>query len=156
MSDTPVAAEHRRASKAPASGEPFELALPIPAEAQAAREEAMRDSAFWMEGVIRISEPMRIGKHEWRLVLYRGTSLHYVGAQGDDAAVQGRWVERPCRCVGYEWRRTSDPERWRRETEWPRYDINDGQFLGLPRRLRALWERCPWAHDVRGDGEGAA
>ena len=156
MSDTPGIAAHRRASKTLASGEPLELPLPVPPEATAAREEDMRGSAFWMEGVIRISEPMRIGKHEWRLVLYRGTSLHYVGAEGDEAAPQGRWVERPCRCVGYEWRRTSDPERWRRETEWPRYDLNDGQFLGLPRRLRALWERCPWAHDLRGDGEGAA
>ena len=49
-------------------------------EATAAWEEDMRDSAFWTEGVLRISEPMRIGKHEWRLVLYRSTSLHYVGA----------------------------------------------------------------------------
>ena len=62
----------------------------------AAREENVRDSAFWMEGVLRISEPMRIGKHEWRLVLYRGASLHYVGAEGDEAP-QGRWAERPGR-----------------------------------------------------------
>lgn len=28
-------------------------------------------SAYWMEEIIRISEPYRIGKHEWRLVQYR-------------------------------------------------------------------------------------
>ena len=70
---------------------------------------------------------MRTGKHEWRLAPYRGASLHYVGAEGDEAP-QGRWADRPGRCVGYERRRTPDPERWRRETEWPRYDANDGQF----------------------------
>ncbi len=88
MSDTPGTAAHRRASKTLASGA-LELPLSVPPEATAARGEDMRDSAFWMEGVLRISEPMRIGKHEWRQVLYRGTSLHYVGAQGDEAAVQG-------------------------------------------------------------------
>ena len=60
----------------------------------------MRDSAFWMEGVLRVSEPMRIGKHEWRLVLYRSASLHYVGVQGDEAPPQGRWVDLPCRRAG--------------------------------------------------------
>ena len=72
MTDTPGTAAHRHAPKTLASGEPLELSLPVPPEA-AAREEDIHDSAFWMEGVLRISEPMRIGKHEWRLVLYRGT-----------------------------------------------------------------------------------
>ena len=156
MTDPSGTAAQRRASNTLVSSEPLELPRPVATESTAAREAAMRDSAFWTEGVLRISEPVRIGKHEWRLVLYRGTSLHYIGAEGDAAAPQGRWVERPRRFVGYEWRRLPHPERWRRETEWPRYDVNDGQSLGLPRRLRTLWERCPWAHDVRGDGEGAA
>ena len=111
-------------------------------EATTARATAGHDSAFWTEGVIRVSEPTRIGRHEWRLVLYHGTFMHY-------AEPQGRWTESPCQHVGYEWRSTSVPERWRRDTEWPRYDTNDGQFMGLPRRLLTLWERCPWAHDLR-------
>ena len=35
----------------------------------------------------------------------------------------------------------------RRDTQWPRYDPDNGQMAGLPAKLRRLWEKCPWAHD---------
>ena len=111
---------------------------------------ATRVSAFWMKDIIRISDPMRIGKHEWRLVLYRGTSRRY---KLDPDQGRGTWIDRPCRFVDYEWRRYEpDPEHWRRAQDWPRYDFNDGLYSGLPRTLRKLWESCPWAHDLR-DGD---
>ena len=107
------------------------------------------NSAFWMEDIVRISDPMRIGKHEWRLVLYRATSTRY-----ELDPEQGRRVrtERLRRFVDYEWRRCErDPEHWRRARDWPRYDFNDGQYSGLPRTLRKLWESCPWAQDPGDD-----
>ena len=101
-------------------------------------------SAFDFGGnrIIRQSEPTRIGKHEWRLTLYR--SGH---------------SDRPL--IGYEWRRTDgaqirckcpggdywlDGSTWMRDQEWPSYNHNDGQYAGLPRTLRKLWQECPWAH----------
>lgn len=100
-------------------------------------------SAFQTEAeeIIRISEPMRIGKHEWRLTQYRDRTYGVV--------------------VGYEWRRldrrgfvrrncagcyTLPGDLWIRHTDWPRYDTNNGQTGGLPKTLVKLWERCPWAH----------
>ena len=101
-------------------------------------------SAFDFAGnrIIRQSEPKRIGKHEWRLTLYR--SEHH---------------ERPL--IGYEWRRADrspirrkcpggvyflDGSTWMRDEDWPSYNHNDGQYAGMPRTLRKLWEQCPWAH----------
>ena len=101
-------------------------------------------SAFDFAGnrIIRQSEPKRIGKHEWRLTLYR--SEHH---------------ERPL--IGYEWRRADrspirrkcprgvyflDGSTWMRDEDWPSYNHNDGQSAGMPRTLRKLWEQCPWAH----------
>ena len=101
-------------------------------------------SAFDFGGnrIIRQSEPMTIGKHQWRLTLYR--SEHH---------------ERPL--IGYEWRRADgspirrkcpagvyhlDGSTWMRDEDWPSYNHNDGQYAGLPRTLRTLWEQCPWAH----------
>ena len=95
-------------------------------------------SSYTMEAVeiIRSSEPMTIGKHEWRLTQYRHREYGIT--------------------FGYEWRRLDEipgfhPDFWRREAEWPRYDFNDGQFGGLPKTLRNLWEACPWAHPRRDD-----
>ena len=102
-------------------------------------------SAFRSEAetIIRISEPMRIGKHEWRLTLYQPRDPAYGVV------------------VGYEWRRldrrgfvrrtragsyTVPGDLWMRHTDWPHYDTDNGQTGGLPKTLIKLWERCPWAH----------
>ena len=103
-------------------------------------------SAFDLPGnrIVNHSQPIRIGKHEWRLTLYRNNS------------------DRPL--IGYEWRpadgspiRRSSPAgdyflhhtTWMRDEDWPRYDHNDGQYAGLPHTLRKLWETCAWAHTTK-------
>ena len=87
----------------------------------------------------RSSEPMRIGTHEWRLTLYWGWGCD---------VVDGRLVESERPLVGYEWRRIGpwSDGLWRRDVDWPRYDSHNGETAGLPRSLRRLWARCPWAH----------
>ena len=64
-----------------------------------------------------------IGKHEWRIAyLESGYTL-------------------------YEWRKIVPPEwtwrddQWHSQDEWPRYDINDGTWGGLPHGIRRLYER---------------
>ena len=49
-------------------------------------------TAYWMHDVIRISEPLTIGKHAWRLVQYRGLENRYVI---DEATGIRRHVETP-------------------------------------------------------------
>lgn len=101
-------------------------------------------TSYWMKAILRISEPMTIGKHEWRLVQYRDTSTDYVT---DEASGVGRFVDVRTTFVGYEWRRLGERyEYWRQARDWPKYDFNDGMYLGLPRTLRKLYEACPWAH----------
>ena len=101
-------------------------------------------TAYWMHDVIRISEPLTIGKHAWRLVQYRDTTSRYVA---DETTGIRHLVEKPAIFVGYEWRRLDERfEYWRQAREWPKYDFNDGQYLGLPRSLRKLYDACPWAH----------
>ena len=87
-------------------------------------------SAFNQAGEILFrSEPRLIGKHEWRVTVYRHS--------------QDRVV------VGYEWRRAAETilgftyppaPYWRRDEDWPRYDHNDGMYAGMPRTLRRLYE----------------
>ena len=87
----------------------------------------------------RSSEPMRIGHHEWRLTLYWGWGCD---------VVDGRLMESERPLVGYEWR-AAEPAgrgRWQRDVDWPTYDGQNGETAGMPRGLRRLWARCPWAH----------
>ena len=120
------------------------------------REGAMAEpkplTAYWMHDVIRISEPMTIGKHAWRLVQYRDTTSRYVT---DETTGIRRLVETPVVFVGYEWRRLDERfEDWRQARDWPRYDFNNGQTLGLPITLRKLYDACPWAHPCDAGGGG--
>ena len=109
-------------------------------------------TAYWMHDVIRISEPLTIGKHAWRLVQYRGLENRYVI---DEATRIGQVVEMPAIFVDYEWRRLDERfEDWRQARDWPKYDFNDGQHRGLPRSLRKLYDACPWAHPPHADGTG--
>ena len=111
-------------------------------------------SAYWMEDIIRISDPYRIGKHEWRLVQYRGTGTRYVV---DEATGRGRLVDEPTVCVGFEWRPLDEPFEywWRRHCDWPRYDFNKRPTYGLPVTLRKLYDACPWARSSDADGSDA-
>ena len=85
--------------------------------------EAFADwSPFNMDGKIFYrSPPRKIGKHEWRMVVYRS---HY-RTNGKNAF------------IGYEWRRLDNPDRWQRDEDWPRYDWNRHNS-GLPKTLRLL------------------
>ena len=68
-------------------------------------------TAYWMHDVIRISEPLTIGKHAWRLVQYRGSESRYTV---DETTGIGRHVEMPAIFVDYEWRRLDERfEDWR-------------------------------------------
>ena len=105
-------------------------------------------SAFATEAkrILRQSDPVVIGKHEWRLTLY--TIEKSASAE-----------ETPL--IGYEWRRLDQhpiPRRtpagtyhlpgdiWMRDRDWPPYDSDDGAYAGLPRSLVRLWRASPWAH----------
>lgn len=87
-------------------------------------------SAFAGSGEILFRSALRkIGKHEWRVTVYRHRRYGAV--------------------VGYEWRRAAetimgrnfppDPY-WQRDVNWPRYDHNDGQYAGMPRTLARLYD----------------
>ena len=93
------------------------------------------------ESIVRHSKPMRIGKHEWRLTQYRDQSYGLL--------------------VGCEWRPlqtalNTHQCHWRRARDWPRYNSHDEEYSGLPRTLRKLWKRCPWAQGERPNGGAAA
>ena len=93
--------------------------------AEEKEREAFADwSPFNMDGTIYFrSAPRRIGKHEWRMVVYQ--AHHRIGKQRA--------------FIGYEWRRLDNPDRWRRDEDWPRYDWNRHNS-GLPKTLRKIWE----------------
>lgn len=91
-------------------------------------------SPFACYGEILWQSPVRrIGKHDWRITLYR-YRYH------DNKPL-----------IGYEWRKPADmipgftlstwESRWRRDEDWPRYNPHDGMYAGLPRTLRRLWEQ---------------
>ena len=56
-------------------------------------------TAYWMHDVVRISEPLTIGRHAWRLVQYRGSESRYTV---DETAGIGWVVEMPVTFVDYE------------------------------------------------------
>lgn len=60
------------------------------------------------------SEALAIGRHDWRMVSFDGAQAEY------------QW-------------RASGTLVWRAAREWPTYDFNNGQTLGLPSRLRSLY-----------------
>ena len=102
----------------------------------------MDRSVFFAEGesIVRRSEPMRIGEHEWRLTQYRDQSYGLL--------------------VGCEWRplQTSNtrPCHWRHARDWPRYNLHDAECSGLPRTLRKLRKRCSWEQVERPNGDAVA
>lgn len=86
--------------------------------------------------VLWTSEPLVIGKHEWRVVV--GDFPHLVAldrAMGQD--------DTNGRASFYEWRPLAyrgSPRDWQDERDWPTYDSNRSDN-GTPHTLRNLWER---------------
>ena len=66
------------------------------------------------------SEPMQIGKHAWRLIVY-------------SHPLYGR-------CTDYEFRRRQD-DPWRSERKWRTYNSNNGSHAGCPKTLRKLYDK---------------
>jgi hypothetical protein len=64
---------------------------------------------------------MRIGKHEWRAVVL---SSEYSSGN----------------TIAYQFRRIGETD-WQPSDRWPSYDINDGQWGGMPRGLKRLYQR---------------
>jgi len=87
---------------------------------------------------IAATEPMKIGKHLWRMVVYR--DAYYAKDTYSAGVFQGyEWKEtRPA------WMSNMDlPElRWQESDRWPRYDFNHFNY-GLPKTLNKLYERNP-------------
>lgn len=67
------------------------------------------------------SPAMRIGKHEWRMVV----------------VPIGRYPETQSE---YQFRRPGESD-WRPSTEWPGYDADDGAYAGLPKSLVRLYRK---------------
>lgn len=84
-----------------------------------------------MRDCLMTTPTYRIGKHEWRAVVYTSKSGNF---------------------TDYEWR---DPDwhidpafAWRSMTRWPRYNHNDGMYAGCPKSLRSkIWEQHK--HSIR-------
>jgi hypothetical protein len=96
------------------------------------------------------SEPMKIGKHEWILFVYEDKDATYWCDTKKEIA---RGVRR---FTSYAWRGPTTPGKltecssrpyyrqsvddWCPMEAWPTYDGNHCDS-GMPRRLRALWEK---------------
>lgn len=83
------------------------------------------------------SAPIRIGNHDWRLK--RVETLNMLATRTE-------------RYLDYEWSPAGEDD-WRPRHERPGYDINNGCTLGLPTRLRRLYEQNPelvaWCREER-------
>jgi hypothetical protein len=99
---------------------------------------------------IFVSEPMKIGKHEWVLFVYEVERAAYW--DDDRKAI----TNGPQRYTGYAWRGPNTPGKvsgssrrlfhrnssqdWCPSESWPTYDGNDS-YGGLPKRLGLLHEQ---------------
>ena len=76
------------------------------------------------------SPSMRIGKHDWRVIV----KPFYLGGN----CTEYQW--RPANLHGLPDELHARREPWRSGEEWPGYNFND-TYLGLPRTLRTLYDR---------------
>jgi hypothetical protein len=91
---------------------------------------------FTHEPVYFASEPMQIGKHEWRVLVCED---QFYGP-----------------CTFWQWRRLQPRTSWERcvcdgwqeYRDWPTYNFNDGSYSGLPKTLRRLYDANEWAIKV--------
>lgn len=78
-----------------------------------------------------------IGKHEWRLIVIPSQKYNHKTKNMED-----------CRVTLYQWRVPAylfghhrfPAGHWQTQRDWPRYNINDGMYLGLPRGLVKLYQ----------------
>jgi len=85
-----------------------------------------------VETLIYETPVYKIGKSEWKLIVF----------ERDDALLHPApdvWTIGKKRFTRYLWRR--DESQWRKETEHPNYDYNDGTWAGLPHGLRKIYEK---------------
>ena len=61
----------------------------------------MTECSAWQAEVLYRTPIWRIGKHEWRMVVY----------------IHPRWGN----CTGFEWRKSANA-RWSRDVDWARYN----------------------------------
>ena len=87
-------------------------------------------SAFAFHEIERVSEPMRIGRHEWRLVAYWRAGMEYIDG--------GLWEEVERRLVGYEWRPAGGQGAWREV----RNRASGGRGICQATRRVVALERC--------------
>ena len=85
-----------------------------------------------------VSAPVRIGKHDWRLV--RVETIDMISSRTE-------------RYLNYQWSPAGQDD-WRPSPEWPGDDINNGGTLGLPHSLaRRLYAENPamvaWCKEER-------
>lgn len=79
-----------------------------------------------------------IGKHEWRLIVIPSPKYNLKTKEIEEG-----------RATLYQWRTPAyvflhhrfHAGYWQSQRDWPRYNINDGSYLGLPRSLRKLYEQ---------------
>ena len=87
-----------------------------------------QNSAFACIGEIVWASPHRkVGKHEWRLTIYRINKRRYLGYE---------WRRAPQTIMGEDF--PSGPY-WRQDVDWPKYNSNDGMWAGLPKSLLKLY-----------------
>ena len=81
--------------------------------------------------VILWRSPVRlIGKHYWRLTVYRNPNLN-----SGKRLFGYEWVRRDPAIAGIIW----PLRRWKRDVDWPRYSSYDGMYGGMPRGLLRLY-----------------
>ena len=85
-----------------------------------------------METVIYITPVYKIGKTEWRMMVYEKNNVLYLPSEtGKDHFMQGTH-----RFTRYQY---NDYGTWKNETDHPRYDSNDGSYAGLPKGLKKIF-----------------
>jgi hypothetical protein len=74
------------------------------------------------------SQHKTIGHTNWRVIVYERPEVFHYNSGNPQTYAE--------RYTGYQfWTGTE----WKRETEHPRYDYNDGTYAGLPKGLRTLF-----------------
>jgi hypothetical protein len=83
----------------------------------------------FLENEIIYSTPVvKIGKHEWRMIVY--PTIYY----GNCTMYQFRGIIELSDGIIFR-------DKWENETNWPKYDSDNGATAGLPKTLSRLYYR---------------